>query len=98
MTTTETSDTAENVARPFTPDEIGNLVRTFRTMLKWTQDTLAELSGLQTRTIQRVEQGQPSSVDTRRAIARAFELNNLDYFNSLQNFPSDEQIRKQVEE
>jgi hypothetical protein len=41
---------------------------------------LAGLAGLTERTIQRVEDGQPSSLDTRRAIARAFGIKDLDVF------------------
>jgi transcriptional regulator with XRE-family HTH domain len=50
-------------------------------MLEWSQETLAELSGLTPRTVQRVESGQPSSIDTRRAIARAFKCDDLDFFS-----------------
>ena len=46
----------------------------------WSQETLAELSGLTVRTIQRVEAGQTSSLDTRRALARGFEIPDTDVF------------------
>jgi transcriptional regulator with XRE-family HTH domain len=72
-------------------------VKTFRTMQGWPQETLAELSGLQTRTIQRVERGEPSSIDTRRAIGRAFAFDDIDFFNTLKAIPSDEQMQKQKE-
>jgi transcriptional regulator with XRE-family HTH domain len=97
MTMTDTTKDTKGTLRPLTPEEIGVLVRTVRVMQGWTQETLAELSGLQTRTIQRVEQGQPSSLDTRRALARAFRLDDLDYFSSLRSFPTDEELQKQKE-
>lgn len=97
MTTTDTASKGTGTLRPLTPEEIGALVRTLRTMQGWTQETLAELSGLQTRTIQRVEQGQPSSLDTRRALARGFGLDDLDHFNALRSFPTEEELQKQKE-
>ncbi|HTR67868.1 MAG TPA: helix-turn-helix transcriptional regulator [Terriglobales bacterium] len=97
MTMTLNPDDSHETARYLTPAEIGALVRTIRVMQGWSQETLAELSGLQTRTIQRVEQGQTTSLDTKRAIARAFKLEDIDFFNSLKAFPSDEQIRRQQE-
>jgi transcriptional regulator with XRE-family HTH domain len=94
---TAIANTVESAPRPLTPGEIGSLVKIVRTYHRWTQETLADLSGLQTRTIQRVEQGQPSSIDTRRALARAFKLEDIDYFNSPKLFPSDAEIQKQKE-
>lgn len=92
-----TATIAESVLRPLTSEEIGHLVKTVRTFLGWTQETLAELSGLQTRTIQRVEQGRSSSIDTRRALARAFRLDDIDYLNAPKAFPSDEDLQQQKE-
>jgi transcriptional regulator with XRE-family HTH domain len=97
MTMIDTARETNGKLRPLTPEEIGALVRTVRTMQGWTQETLAELSSLQTRTIQRVEQGQPSSLDTRRALARGFGLDDLDYFNALRSFPTEEELQKQKE-
>lgn len=95
MTMTEQSYTAETKIRPLTREEIGKLVKTLRTYKQWTQDTLAELSGLETRTVQRVEQGSASSLDTRRAIARAFTFEDVDYFDRPMCFPSDEELKEQ---
>lgn len=60
-------DTAERVttARLLTPAELGLCVRLFREMRQWSQEQLAEISGLNVRTIQRVEQGLAASLDTR---------------------------------
>jgi transcriptional regulator with XRE-family HTH domain len=94
---TATANTVDSAPRPLTPEEIGSLVKIVRTYHGWTQEVLADLSGLQTRTIQRVEQGQPSSIDTRRALARAFKLDDIDYFNSPKHSPSAAEIQKQKE-
>jgi transcriptional regulator with XRE-family HTH domain len=96
-TTTEPNETTAGGPRHLTPEEIGWMVKTFRTAQGWTQETLAELSGLQTRTIQRVEQGQPSSTDTRRAIGRAFKFDDIDFFNTLKGIPTDAEMQKQKE-
>jgi transcriptional regulator with XRE-family HTH domain len=61
----------------------------------WSQETLAELSGLTARTIQRVEAGQPSSLDTRRAIARGFQIPDLDVFSKPMPFPTAEELEEQ---
>ncbi|NNM56232.1 helix-turn-helix domain-containing protein [Acidocella sp.] len=95
--TAEPNQTAEGGPRHLTPEEIGWMVKAFRTAHGWTQETLAELSGLQTRTIQRVEQGQPSSTDTRRAIGRALKFDDLDFFNTLKGPPTGEEMQKQRE-
>lgn len=98
MTTTEANQAASSEARLLRPEEIGLVVKTHRTMRGWTQETLAELSsGLQTRTIQRVERGEPSSIDTRRAIAGAFQFDDIDVFNSPHFVASDEHLRQKTE-
>jgi transcriptional regulator with XRE-family HTH domain len=94
---TELKVTKATRPRHLTPEEIGEMVKAIRSAHGWTQDTLAELSGLQTRTIQRVEQGQPSSIDTRRAIGRAFKFDDINLLNTLQYIPTDEEIQKQKE-
>jgi transcriptional regulator with XRE-family HTH domain len=47
---------------------------------KWSQEALAESAGLDVRTIQRIEAGQPVSVTTRRALARGLGYTNPDVF------------------
>lgn len=56
-------------------------VRSLRQASGWSQETLAELSGLTVRTIQRVEAGRPSGLDTRRALARGLGYDDLDVFD-----------------
>ena len=76
MTDNPTRPTME----PLSPEEFSVVVRHLRYVHGWTQETLAELSGLTVRTVQRVEQGKATSLDTRRAIARAFEIDDVDTF------------------
>jgi transcriptional regulator with XRE-family HTH domain len=40
----------------------------------WSQEQLAELSGLSVRTIQRLERGQTASVESQKALGAAFEI------------------------
>lgn len=90
----DTTSSAHSTERPPTPAEVGLLVRIYREAMGWTQETVAELSGLTVRTVQRVEAGQSSSFDTRRALARAFQISDLDVFSRSIPFPSEEELRK----
>ena len=85
-------------ARLLTPAELGACVRLFREVRQWSQEQLAEISGLNVRTIQRVEQGQPASLDTRRALARAFEFEDVDVLNKPFTIPKEEELKAQQEE
>lgn len=77
--------------RLLTPSELAEVVKLCRLMRKWSQDQLAEISGLSARTIQRVERGEPSDLDTRRAIARAFEFDDIDALNKPFSIPTEEE-------
>lgn len=79
--------TAFDDTRHLTPDEIGRVVRAFRDEFGWSQETLAELAGVTSRTVQRLEAGEPSSLDTRRAVARAFRFEDVDWLNKPFPFP-----------
>lgn len=83
---------------PMTPAEIALLTKVYREAMSWSQETLAELSGLTVRTIQRVEAGQSSSLDTRRAIARGFEIPDLDIFSKSSPFPTQKELEQQKAE
>jgi transcriptional regulator with XRE-family HTH domain len=72
--------TTDTETRLPTPAEVGVAIKMMRDILGWSQETLAELCGLTVRTIQRVEASQPASIDTRRAIARGFGFEDLDFF------------------
>lgn len=78
--------------RTLTPTEVGAVVKMFRESRKWSQEQLAEIAGLSTRTVQRVENGHPSDLDTRRALARAFEVEDIDFLNKPFSIPTPEEL------
>src|SRR5438128_8261487 len=88
-----TTEEKTQESRLLIPAELAVLTRTFHEIRHWSQEQLAELSGLNVRTIQRVEQPMPASLDTRRAIARAFEFEDIDVFSKPFSIPSDETIK-----
>ncbi len=51
------------------------IVRKLRLQRGWSQDQLAEFTGLSVRTIQRVERGQRPSLESSKALASVFEVN-----------------------
>ena len=59
------------------------LVQKLRLQRGWSQQQLADLSGLSIRTIQRIENGQAASVETMKSLASVFEID----FNQLQPEP-----------
>lgn len=85
-----------NPPRLISPQELALLCKMQREFRGWTQETLAELTGLQVRTVQRVENAEPSSMDTRRALARAFDASDVDLFNKVDIFPTIEEIEAKV--
>jgi transcriptional regulator with XRE-family HTH domain len=54
------------------------LIQKLRLQRGWSQEQLAELSGLSVRTIQRLERGQPASVESLKALGAAFEVDFSD--------------------
>jgi transcriptional regulator with XRE-family HTH domain len=50
------------------------MVRKLRLQRGWTQEQLAELSGLSVRSIQRIERGQACSLETQNALAAVFQV------------------------
>lgn len=54
------------------------LVRKLRLEKCWSQEQLAELSGLSVRTIQRIERGQTPSLETLKSLAAVFEIDASD--------------------
>ena len=85
--------TTSTPPRLLTPTEVGACIRQFREMRHWSQEQLAEISGLNVRTIQRVEQGDSASFDTRRALARAFDLEDIDALNKPFSLPTPEEAQ-----
>lgn len=87
--------TAEKTQAPRTlnPAELAVLVKTFRELRQWSQEQLSEISGLSARTVQRVEDGQPAALDTRRALASAFGFEDIDALNKPYVFPTEEELK-----
>jgi transcriptional regulator with XRE-family HTH domain len=54
------------------------LTQKLRLQRGWSQEQLAELSGLSVRTIQRLERGQPASAESLKALASVFEIDFSD--------------------
>lgn len=81
--------------RTLTPVELGVLVRMLRDAKGWSQEQLSDISKLSTRTVQRVEEGQPSSLDTRRALAGALGFDDIDALNKPHVIPTPEQLAEQ---
>lgn len=50
------------------------LIQKLRLKRGWSQEQLAEISGLSVRTIQRLERGQPGSLESCNALAAVFEV------------------------
>ncbi|HFQ8222955.1 TPA: helix-turn-helix transcriptional regulator [Pseudomonas aeruginosa] len=88
----KTSESSQQ-PRPLTPTELAQCVRLFREANRWSQEQLAGISGLSERTIQRVEKGLSGDFNTRRALARAFEFEDIDVFNKAYEIPSEEELR-----
>jgi transcriptional regulator with XRE-family HTH domain len=62
------------------------LIQKLRLQHGWSQEQLAELSGLSVRTIQRIERGQTASVESLKALGAVFETD----FSTLQEPPMNE--------
>lgn len=93
MSTTESTQQT----RLMTPAELAVFIRMLREMRQWSQEQLAEISGLNVRTVQRVEQGLSASIDTRRALAGAFEFEDIDALNKPFAIPSEEELKAAME-
>jgi len=50
------------------------LIQKLRLRRGWSQEQLAEVSGLSVRTIQRLERGQPGSLETTNALASVISV------------------------
>lgn len=86
-----------NQPRVLSLEELAAFVKIMRDIRQWSQEQLSEISGLSVRTIQRVEKGQPSDLDTRRALGRAFGFEDIDVLNKPYHFPTDEEIKAEKE-
>lgn len=56
-------------------------IQKFRLQRGWSQQQLAELSGLSTRTIQRIENGQGASTESLKSLASVFEVDFSSFTN-----------------
>lgn len=84
-------------SRLLTASELATYIKLLRDFRNWSQEQLGAISGLNVRTIQRVEQGQPASLDTRRALARAFEIEDIDIFNKPFSIPNEKALQAEKE-
>ena len=87
----------KSAPRLLAPEELAQLVSLLRDQRKWSQEQLSQISGLNVRTIQRVERGDPSGLDSRRALARAFEFDDIDAFNKPYAIPTEQELKAQKE-
>ena len=79
--------------RLLTTQELAFCIRAFREARQWSQEQLAEISHLNVRTIQRVEKGEAASFDTRRALASAFDFEDIDALNKPFHIPTPEDLK-----
>lgn len=56
-------------------------MKTLRLEKRWSQEQLAQMSGLNVRTIQRVEKGQNVGVETLKSLAAVFEISTDELVN-----------------
>lgn len=54
------------------------IIRKLRLQKGWSQDQLAQLSGLSIRTIQRIERGQKAGLESLKSLAAVFEVQLID--------------------
>ena len=73
------------------------IVRKLRLKHGWSQTQLAEMAGVTSRTIQRLEQGQKPSLETAKALASVFEV-DLSVFQTEDSTMSDDQALKNDEQ
>jgi transcriptional regulator with XRE-family HTH domain len=69
------------------------LIQKLRLQRGWSQEQLADLSGLSVRTIQRLERGQPASVESLKALGAAFEIDFSDLKEPDMNTAPSQSIR-----
>lgn len=72
-------------------------VQKLRLKYGWSQQQLAEISGLSVRTIQRIEAGNPPSVESLKSLAAAFDI-DFETFNQEHTMDSATDVRNVHEE
>jgi len=73
-----------------------NKFRSLRLARAWSQEQLAELSGLSVRTVQRIENGDQPSLETLSALAAVFEVSVADL--SGPDAPGDDALDQRIAE
>ncbi len=73
------------------------LVRKLRIERGWSQETLAEVSGLSVRTIQRIERGGNASLESLNALAAVFEIDVADLSMETRMYKQNELPEKEQE-
>lgn len=71
-------------------------IRKMRLQRGWSQNQLAEFSGLSVRTIQRIERGHPAGLESRKSLAAVFEVDVSQWQPEVGM--SEEQTEKNLEE
>lgn len=65
------------------PNVLFSELKSLRLEKQWSQETLAEMTGLSVRTIQRIEQGHKASLESTKALNAIFEVQFVDSISSL---------------
>lgn len=58
----------------------------------WSQEQLADISGVSTRTIQRLEKGEKPGMETLKALAAAFDISSTQLQKQLNNNPEQDNM------
>lgn len=66
------------------------IVRKLRLQRGWSQEQLAHISGLNVRTIQRIERGQAPSLESKKSLAAAFEVQLATFDNKIDVVSTDQ--------
>ena len=86
-----------NTTQIIDPSTLAWWTHSLREASQWSQEALAEACGLTVRTIQRIEAGEPSSISTRRSLARGFGYENVDTFIDVKFAVDVTAMREEVE-
>lgn len=78
-------------------EELATFIKFFRELWHCSQEQLGEISGLSVRPIQRIETGEASSPESGRALARAFEFEDIDALNKSFLIPSPKELAAEKE-
>lgn len=73
-------------------------IKELRVAKGWSQEQLATIAGLSTRTIQRIENGEQASLDTLNAIACALGLQVNELTSSPQPISTDDETQQQLKQ